>query len=73
MSNGEVVVSSAVSVRAQIWSLATLTGTAIRACQEDTHNLAKGAGAVPLAALLRERDRIIGRRGGVILCGGAAT
>jgi threonine dehydratase len=43
---------------------------AIRAYWEDTHNLAEGAGAAPLAALLQERDRMAGRRVAVILCGG---
>jgi threonine dehydratase len=43
---------------------------AIRAYWQDTHNLAEGAGAAPLAALLQERDRMAGRRVAVILCGG---
>lgn len=43
---------------------------AIRAYWEDTHNLAEGAGAAPLAALLQERGRMAGRRVAVILCGG---
>jgi threonine dehydratase len=43
---------------------------AIRACHEDTHNLAEGAGAAALAALAQERDRLQGRRAGVILSGG---
>jgi threonine dehydratase len=43
---------------------------AIRAFYTDTHNLAEGAGAAPLAALLKERDRMAGRKVGVILCGG---
>jgi threonine dehydratase len=43
---------------------------AIRAYWTDTHNLAEGAGAAPLAALLQERDRWRGRRVGVVLCGG---
>ena len=43
---------------------------AIRAYYEDTHNLAEGAGAAPLAALMQERDRMAGKRVGVILCGG---
>ena len=42
---------------------------AMRAYWTDTHNLAEGAGAAPLAALLQERDRMRGRRVGVILCG----
>ena len=43
---------------------------AIRAYFTDTHNVAEGAGAAPLAALMQERDRMSGRRVGVILCGG---
>lgn len=43
---------------------------AIRAYWTDTHNLAEGAGAAPLAALLQERGRWAGRRAGVVLCGG---
>jgi threonine dehydratase len=43
---------------------------AIRAYWQDTHNLAEGAGAAPLAALLQEGERMRGRRVGVILCGG---
>ena len=34
------------------------------------NNLAEGAGAAGLAALLKERDRTVGKRVGVILCGG---
>ena len=44
--------------------------TAIRAYWQDTHNLAEGAGAAPLAALLQERKRMAGRRVATILCGG---
>ncbi|WP_207537575.1 threonine dehydratase [Sabulicella rubraurantiaca] len=43
---------------------------AIRAYWQDTHNLAEGAGAAPLAALMQERDAMKGRRAAVILCGG---
>ena len=43
---------------------------AIRAYFTDTHNIAEGAGAAPLAALMQERDRMAGRKVGVILCGG---
>jgi len=42
---------------------------AIRAYWSDTHNLAEGAGAAPLAALLQERERLQGRRVGLILSG----
>ncbi|MEO1695015.1 MAG: threonine dehydratase [Pseudomonadota bacterium] len=43
---------------------------AIRAYFTDTHNVAEGAGAAPLAALMQERDQMHGKRVGVILCGG---
>ena len=42
---------------------------AIRAYFDDTHQLAEGAGAAPLAALLKARDRQA-KRMGIILCGG---
>ena len=38
----------------------------------DTHNVAEGAGAAPLAALLSERERMAGRKVGLILTGGNA-
>jgi len=43
---------------------------ALRAYWTDTHNLAEGAGAAPLAALLQERERMRGKRVGLILTGG---
>ncbi len=42
---------------------------AIRALYSDTHQVAEGAGAAPLAALLKEGDRA-GRKAAVILTGG---
>jgi threonine dehydratase len=36
----------------------------------DTHNVAEGAGAAPLAALLKEREQWRGKRVGVIVSGG---
>jgi threonine dehydratase len=36
----------------------------------DTHNVVEGAGAVPLAAALKERARNSGQRIGLILTGG---
>ncbi len=45
-------------------------GAAIRAYWTDTHNLAEGAGAAPLAAALQEKHRIQGKRVGLILSGG---
>ena len=44
--------------------------TAIRAYWTDTHNLAEGAGAAALAALMQERNRQGGRKVGIILSGG---
>jgi threonine dehydratase len=35
-----------------------------------THNVAEGAGAASLAALLQDRDAMRGKRVGVVLCGG---
>jgi threonine dehydratase len=43
---------------------------AIRVYYSDTHNLAEGAGAAPLAALMQESERMAGKKVGVILCGG---
>ncbi len=43
---------------------------AIRAYWTDTHNLAEGAGAAPLAAALQEKARLAGKRVGLILSGG---
>jgi threonine dehydratase len=43
---------------------------AIRIYFSDTHNMAEGAGAAGLAALMQERQRMRGKRVGVILSGG---
>ncbi len=43
---------------------------AMRACYEDTHNLAEGAGAAALAGALQERAKIAGKRIGLVLTGG---
>lgn len=43
---------------------------AIRIYYATTHNLAEGAGAAPLAALLKEKARYAGKRAGLILSGG---
>ncbi|HXM05027.1 MAG TPA: threonine dehydratase [Chthoniobacterales bacterium] len=43
---------------------------AIRYLFADTHNVAEGAAAAPLAALLQERTRMQGRRAAIILSGG---
>jgi threonine dehydratase len=43
---------------------------AIRLLWTATHNVAEGAGAAPLAALVKERDRLRGKRVALILSGG---
>lgn len=43
---------------------------AVRIFFTDTHNVAEGAGAAALAGLIKERDRMRGRRVGIILSGG---
>ncbi|MCW1246435.1 threonine dehydratase [Pseudomonas sp. SAICEU22] len=43
---------------------------AMRIYYTDTHNLAEGAGAAALAALIQERERMEGKKVGVILSGG---
>jgi threonine dehydratase len=43
---------------------------AVRAYWDDTHNLAEGAAAAPLAALLQERECWEGRRIGLVMTGG---
>ncbi len=43
---------------------------AMRAYYSDTHNVAEGAGAAPLAAAMQEKDRLAGQKVGVILSGG---
>jgi len=43
---------------------------AMRHLFSDTHNVAEGAGAAPLAALIKERDQMQGRRVALILTGG---
>ncbi len=43
---------------------------AMRLYFKTTHNVAEGAGAAPLAALMQERSKMAGKKTGVILCGG---
>ena len=44
--------------------------SAMRAVYEDTHNVAEGAAAASIAAVIKDRDRIAGKRVGAILTGG---
>jgi threonine dehydratase len=61
-------------IRAGVARIVTVTddeiALAIRAYWTDTHNLAEGAGAAPLAAALQEKPRLAGKRVGVVLSGG---
>ena len=54
--------------------IVTVSEAEIRAAMRhyftDTHNVAEGAGAAPLAALLKEQDRMKSRRVGLVLSGG---
>jgi threonine dehydratase len=43
---------------------------AMRVYFTDTHNVAEGAGATPLAALLKEKSRMAGQKVGLVLSGG---
>ncbi len=43
---------------------------AMRHYYTDTHNVAEGAGAAPLAALLKEREAMAGKRVAIVLSGG---
>lgn len=45
---------------------------AMQAYFYDTHNIAEGAGAGPLAGLLKEKDKMAGKKVGLILTGGNA-
>ena len=44
--------------------------SAMRGLFTATHNVAEGAGAASFAALMQERERMRGKRVGVVLCGG---
>ncbi len=61
-------------IRAGVTRIVTVTddeiADAIRMYWTDTHNLAEGAGAAPLAALIKERNEMAGKRVGLPLCGG---
>lgn len=48
----------------------TEIASAMRAYYEDTHNVAEGAAGAGLAALLKERDALRGKRAGAVLTGG---
>ncbi|MGH6933464.1 MAG: threonine dehydratase [Dongiaceae bacterium] len=43
---------------------------AMRHYYPDTHNIAEGAGAAPLAALLKEKEKMAGKRVALVLSGG---
>jgi threonine dehydratase len=58
-SAARIVTVSEAEIRRSMWILFT-----------DTHNVAEGAGAAPLAAALQERHRLRGKRVAVIQSGG---
>ncbi len=62
------------AIRAGVSRLVTVDESEIRAAMRhlftDTHNVAEGAGAAALAALLQDRDRMRDRRVAAILTGG---
>ena len=60
---------SAVSER-ELNQIRAMIRSAMRHYFMDTHNVAEGAGAAPLAALMRERARMAGKRVGLVLSGG---
>ena len=67
----EEAVATIVKGAARITLVATTKSpTAIRAYWTDTHNLAEGAGAAALAAAIKERARLAGRKVGLVLSGG---
>jgi threonine dehydratase len=61
-------------IRAGAERIVTVSEAAIRAAMRhyftDTHNVAEGAGAAPLAAALQERAALNGKRVGLVLSGG---
>jgi len=61
-------------IRRGVTRVVTVSEDAIRAAMRhyftDTHNVAEGAGAVGLAAVLGERQRVVGKRVAVFLSGG---
>jgi len=61
-------------IRAGADRIVTVSEAAIRAAMRhyftDTHNVAEGAGAAPLAAALQEQDALRGKRVGLVLSGG---
>ena len=66
----QVVALTADKFRDQVQVSDAEVTAAMRSYYEDTHQLTEGAGAASLAALMQERDRMKGRRIGLILSGG---
>lgn len=61
-------------IRAHVDDIAQVTddevAEAMRVLFRTTHNVAEGAGAAPLAAAMQQRERIAGKRVGLVLSGG---
>ena len=55
---------------AQLITVVVIVAGAIRVLWQDTHNLAEGAGAAAMAALIQERAAMQGKTVAVILSGG---
>ena len=66
--------SALVTILAHAERVITVSEDEIKAAMRhyftDTHNVAEGAGAAPLAALLKERDKVKGKRVALVLSGG---
>ena len=56
--------------QAELAALAREIAAAIRLYYTSTHNLAEGAGAAPLAALIKDKRRYAGKRVALVLTGG---
>jgi threonine dehydratase len=78
MADGVACRVPVMSALEMIWAgadrVVTVSEEAMKAAMRhyftDTHNIAEGAGAAPLAALLKERETMAGKRVGLILSGG---
>jgi threonine dehydratase len=68
------VADAVAAINAGAERVVTVTDDEVRAAMvalfTDTHNVAEGAGAAALAALLQEREAMAGRKVGIVLSGG---
>ena len=68
--DGEAVAAMVAGVERVVTVTEQEIRAAMRHLYTDTHNLAEGAGAATLAALLQERGRMAGKRVAIVLSGG---